>query len=235
MLWPTADLNWSETVLTPQARVTKGAPDAAPDGPLETRILLGGPVCRPLNDRAVADTDVAATLIAEQDVNEYTLIDLGATFNPAAGEVVQRAWVGMELSTPGGGDTNGDANSNPPIAWSMTPQRRSTPVSSSAQIEIKADLKVVSVGATSTHGGTREEISLLALNLLRSDPMWEFTRTRNTEIAGSERLVMMVRSPAGHPVHGRLNVIALIGRRRLKAIPYNVLLSDGEAPTFTVR
>jgi hypothetical protein len=48
-------------------------------------------------------------------------------------------------------------------------------------------------------------------------------------------MTLMVRSAIGSRVQGSLNMVALIGRKRLRAIPYEIPAGDGAAVTFAVR
>ncbi|GIG88088.1 hypothetical protein [Plantactinospora endophytica] len=219
MLLPEAGLDWTETVLAPESRATKGVPEATPDEPLATRILLGGPVCRPLHADAVDDPGVAATLTTERDASDYTMVDLGVTFNPADGERIQNAWVQVMLSVPAGIE--------PAIAWSMTPERLASPDLLTTEIEVRTDLKILSLGAKTSRAVTRQDTFLQALNPLRADPTWEFSRTSSAEIVGALRMALMVRSAVGSPVRGALRMVAVIRRKRFKAIPYTVLAADG--------
>jgi hypothetical protein len=208
-------MEWASTVLVPQERVTKGVPAGPPSEELGTRILLGGPVSRP---QVLPD--------GPPDAADYTMVDLGVTFNPAKGEQIQGAWVQVLLSV--------DDGTAPAIAWSMAPERLTAPGTATTEVEVKADFKIVSVGAKTSLSG-RQHTYLQALNPLRADPTWEFARTASIEITGAQRMTLIVRSAIGSRVQGSLNMVALIGRKRLRAIPYEILAGDGAAVTFAVR
>src|SRR5215470_5949038 len=184
-------------MLVAQERATKGMPDIPPEGDLGTRILLGGPVCRPMESAAASDPAMAATIKPERHTHAYTIIDLAVTFNPSNDEVIDRAWVQILL-----GPSHGPPGTA--VAWSMIPEKIASPLSLAAGFEVKADLKLVTVGASTSRNITRENVFLEALNLLRSDPTWQFARSESTEIRGSQHLVLVVRSPARSSVSGSL-------------------------------
>jgi hypothetical protein len=140
-------MEWASTVLVPQERVTKGVPAGPPSEELGTRILLGGPVSRP---QVLPD--------GPPDAADYTMVDLGVTFNPAKGEQIQGAWVQVLLSV--------DDGTAPAIAWSMAPERLTAPGTATTEVEVKADFKIVSVGAKTSLSG-RQHTYLQALNPLR--------------------------------------------------------------------
>ena len=214
---PATALEWRETDLILDERTVKGVPDAIPAGNLGTRILLGDPVCRSM-------VDVARELAEQDPGHTYTLVELGATFSPSEGEQVQQAWLMANLSAV---ETSTANHSNiQPIAWSMTPDRLSTPLSQSLGVEVQADFQIFSVGMNRSRSADGQEIWLEALNIRRSDPVWEFTRTSTTRVYGSHTLNLMVRSAMGQKVQGQLSLLAKIRRKHLNVLPYRVLLGD---------
>lgn len=221
MLIPPVDLEWRDTELVLDERVVKGAPDVPPDGGLGTRIRLGIPVCRSM-------LDVATDLAAADPGFTYTLVELGATFSPAHGERILQAWLMATLSVPGAEGGPAAQVSSPAIAWSMTPDRLSTPLSQSLGVEVSADFQIFSVGLNRNRSTEGSEIWLEALNIRCHDPVWEFTQTSTTRVYGGHTLNLMVRSPAGTPVQGRLSLLATVQRRRLKVLPYRILLGDSD-------
>lgn len=222
------DLRWSETSLVPEERVTKGVPNRAPDGDLESRILLGGPICRPLEKALAADDPALVALTAEQENAAYTMTDLAVTFDGSEDERIEKVWVQIKLTAT--------QSPQPPIVWSMTPEKVSSPVEMFGSVEIKANLKVFTTGATASRKTTGEATFLEALNLLRPDPVWEFSRSPAHAIKGAHRLVLVVRSPARTAVEGRLSITASIRRKYWNIIPYRVLLAGGvDTLTFPIR
>jgi len=220
MLVPTVPLEYREAELVLDSRAVKGIPDAVPAGDLGTRIGLGIPVSRSL-------LEAAAELAASDPGHAYTQVSLGVTFSPAEGESIREAWVMVRLATDPGAE--GGA-----IAWSMTPNQLATPLNRSGGIELSADLKFVSVGINRERSTEGQEVWLQALNIRRSDPAWEFRHTTTTRVAGQQTMELMVRSPVGVPVRGRLEAMAKVRRRHLKVFPYRVLLADSDNGEFEI-
>lgn len=222
------DLEWSETSLVPEERITKGVPNRALDGDLESRILLGGPICRPLEQILPAGDPALVAATAEQDSVAYTMTDLAVTFEGAEEERIEKVWVQIKLTAT--------QASQPPIVWSMTPDKVSSPVEMFGSADIKADLKVFTAGVSTSRKTIGEATFLEALNLLRPDPVWEFSRSAAHEIKGAHRLVLVVRSPARIAVEGRLSITASIRRKHWNIIPYRVLLAGGvDTSMFPIR
>lgn len=227
MLLPSLDLPDVAGTLVPEDRTTRGVPGTLGTEPLGSRVMVGGPVALTLDPATVEDPAVAAALEAAA-VHHYTAVRLAATFEPAPGETFVQAWVQVILK--------GQAGAEPPLAWSMTPDRVSTPRSVTTGVKVTADLKLVSIGASRESEVAGELVSVAAINLLRADPAWEFSRTETSEIRWCHDLALLVRSPAGAQVVADLAVVVSVRRRHLKVFPYRVLL-DGRSVSsqFVVR
>lgn len=227
MLLPSPDLPDVAGTLVPLDRTTRGVPGTLGSEPLGSRVLVGGPVALTLDPATVEDPAVAAALEGAA-LHHYTTVRLTATFEPAPGETFVQAWVQVKLK--------GQTGAEPPLAWSMTPDKVSTPRTATAGLQVTANLQLVSIGASRESEVAGERVSVAAINLLRADPAWEFSRTETSEIRWCHDLALMVRSPADTRVVGDLAVVVSVRRRHLKVFPYRVQL-DGrsEADEFVVR
>jgi hypothetical protein len=220
------ELTWIDGNLIPETRVMKGVPTQAIEEELGSRIRLGGPVSRPMERSGLEDERILSALQNESATAAYTLTDLAVSFDAAEGEVIEQVWVLLNLA---GTDQPG------PIAWSMLPERLSSPSETVGTVEVKADLKVFSVGTSASKQISGETVFLEAQNILRSDPTWEFYRSSQHEIRGSHRLLLVSRSAVGSEVTGTLSIIATVRRRVWGVFPYQVRLGDKTSTTFVVR
>jgi len=227
------DVPWRDTVLEFEPRVTRGnhIGQPPPGERLAGRMRIGGPVCIPITLEWVGDDqELRRMLMAEAHDYNYSLVHLASTFQPQEDETFDKAWVQIQLECVDGGDIP------MPIAWSMTPAKISQPVTFSTGVSVGASLKFVHIDGSFERNLERDAIFLEALNELRYDPVWEFSRTAKSDLRGSQRLVMVVRAPKAATVRGHLHLKATIIKHRfLKAFSYRVLFPDDtENPTFNL-
>ena len=81
----------------------------------------------------------------------------------------------------------------------MTPLRVTDAVQVERHFRLGPQLQFENIGVSAgefeqTTSRQRTEIFLQAQRQLRSDPAWEFRRTRTSGLAGSHRLVMVIRA-----------------------------------------
>lgn len=223
---------WHELALEPETVTTKGAP-SAPAERLEGWISLGQPVSVPVTLESVADdAELRQFLTAHRAEFKFYLVHLACTFRPAAGEKFANAWLEVKLARE-------DSTPEPlPIAWSMEPHRLEKAVEFSRTVKLGASLKLAGL-VTGPEASVEEqkkwtdaEIFLEALNELQSDPVWEFTMTKSTEIRGLHRLAMVVRVPREAPAQGHVSLSASVQRKRLGLIPYRGTFPDAPYLTF---
>lgn len=167
----------------------------APVGYLADRIRLGGPICVPITPRYV-EQDAELRAFVEQEAGRfaYHLVHLAVTcVNRPDDPPIDEATVALMLSSSRGAA---------PTAWSMAPQRVTGPseVSDSWRLEPTLKLGEVegslgSIGRSVTRAG--QDNHVLALNELRSDPLWQLRRTDAIALDGQLRLILVVRSPWG--------------------------------------
>jgi hypothetical protein len=196
-------------------RVERGRSDDV--GPAVGPVSVGGPISIPLTkESAPDDPDLAAFVDADSD-HRYDLVHLAGTFAPVD-EPLQRVWFIVQLARP-------DKGPSPlPIAWSMKPERLSDDVTNSSKATIGADAKLLSAGLELGSSRVSKDVSLQALYTMQSNPTWILERTKSAEISGTQRFVLVVRSPRDAPAHGRLEVGALIRKKRLGLLSYKVPL-----------
>jgi hypothetical protein len=156
---------------------------------------FGGPVAVPLSLGDVHDDpDLATFLAKEAGAARYALVHSGVSLQPGdAAAGLTSAAVQMTLGSDGGAAT----------AWSLAPMSAATPNETTSSFSLGpdakilgADVRIATIGRTQTRRG--EDVFLQAKGLLTSEPGWEFTRTPTRSLAGSYRLVLVVRAPAHH-------------------------------------
>jgi hypothetical protein len=189
-----SDLTLPELALHPLTldpdRHVRGTPPAS-SGPLEDRVLLGGPFVIPMT--AERHPEYRAFIEAEAPHSVYHELHMALSFENQRGESrLDTATVGLTMTAP--------APAVAPVAWSMLPSRLDGPASSDVKVELKPQLKLAGaeLSALSMSGtiGPAATPFLLARRELRSDPSWELRRTRTQSLDGSQvRLVMVVRAP----------------------------------------
>jgi hypothetical protein len=96
----------------------------------------------------------------------------------------------------------------------MTPLRLTDRAHIERRLRLGPQLKLMDVEFEQTTAREREETFLQAQRELRSDPAWEFRRTKTSPLYGSHRLVMVVRAGRGQPT-GIAAVVQATVRRNL--------------------
>jgi hypothetical protein len=172
---------------------TRGAHGTGGVPPLAGRVAVGGPYAVPVTPEFVAgDPGLRAFVEREMAQNVYHLVHLSLSFaaEPAAPALDQAA-IELRLSAA--------TAVCPPVAWSMTPLQITDSVNVERTFRLGPELKLEEAGLSlgsveRTVSGPRTEIFLQAQRELRSDPAWEFQRTRTMRLYGSHRLVMVIRA-----------------------------------------
>lgn len=185
-----------DIVLQPIGPVRDSTP--GPDGiageALEGRIALGGPVARRLTAKYLADDPVLREFVERPAGYDYYLVHLSVSFNAGVRNPrLASASVELMLSAKGQPD---------PIALSMYPSQLADTVHIESGIKIGPQLSLLGVeGHLGEVGKTvardQREVFLQGLRVLRSNPGWEFRRTKAVELAGMFVLALVVRAEAG--------------------------------------
>jgi hypothetical protein len=217
-----------DAVLEPQLQTLRShdETDETLRMPLSRRLSIGGPLFRPIEPED-ADDDEELRRFIEEELGRfrYHLGHLTCTFRPANDETFTECWVGLDLVRADGVDEPA------PIAWSMQPQRLDEPVEISTTIGLGASLKLppVDIGPTLERTSTRthREVYLQAYDEQESTPCWELYRTQSVPLRGMQRLLVVVRSPAGAEIDGTARVQAKVRGRRGVLLPYEATI-DGE-------
>jgi hypothetical protein len=160
--------------------------------PLAGRITLGGPFAVPVTPDYVADDpDLRAFVEREAASRVYHVVHMSVSFeSEPARPRLDRTVIELSLSC---------ATTPAPVAWSMTPLRVTDSIQVERSFRLGPELKLqdveLSVGeAEQKQTWQRTEVFLQAQRILRSDPGWEFTRTKTMSLSGSYRLIMVVRA-----------------------------------------
>ncbi|MEO3855573.1 hypothetical protein [Acrocarpospora sp. B8E8] len=199
----------------PEAAEEEEPEDEAPE--LAGRVVLGGPVAFPMT--AERYPDVAAYIEQEAAHHRYHEVHLSVTFvEKQDGPPLHSVTLRVNLAAK--------APADQPIAWSMAPARIDDPSQRDVQFEIKPQLKVAGIEASigmlgGNLPGSRTPF-LRATRELRSDPRWELKRTKNLPLAGTQRVVLVVRADAGAVATMAVEVTAATRSsilRRYRALP----------------
>ena len=220
-------LAWQELTLDPEGAVTRG--QERDDRSLSELIALGGPMSIPVTAEHLADDEHASAFVRVREGSfSFHLVHLACAFRPLEDEPLLTVTVRMDLA-------RGDGASSPrPIALSMKPLRLCEPVEVSRTLRLGASLKILESGVEQSERRTFGDPFVEGLNELRSDPLWEFRRTRHTDIRGSQRLVLVVQSPIGSDARGSVSLSATVARKRLGILSYAASLSGGDRLDFVL-
>ncbi|MCX4590462.1 hypothetical protein OG819_12035 [Streptomyces sp. NBC_01549] len=189
----------------------------APQQRIEGRVSLSTAVVHPLTaeEAAAGDAEWLGFLTAEAAHSDYLLLSLTCAFRPPAnGDPFADAAVGVLLKSP---DEPADLQ---PIAWSISPKRRSHPVERATTIALSAKLAIVESTLEVTPGQGREELFVIGMGERDSDPEWRVQATNRHPLIGDETFTLIVKATAGAPVQAHVTVAATIKHRRFGLVPY---------------
>jgi len=212
-------------VLESDGRVVRGK--RRPD-PVLGAVSLGVPVVQAINaELAGGDAALRAFLADEAAAWRFHLIYLGATFNPGDSSHFRKAWLTVRMTRDDGAD------SPPPIAWSLTPQRAERSVERPRSVKISANL-VFDASVEVTGVGKHNEIFIDTYGLQEPACTWEFTRTSLDEVRGTQRLAMVARVPKDTTITTVVDLRATLVRQRLGVISYRVPLDNASPLSFNL-
>ncbi|WP_370413557.1 hypothetical protein [Streptomyces fradiae] len=189
----------------------------APQPRIEGRVSLSAAVVHPLTaeEAAGSEAEWLGFLTAEAPHSAYFLLSLTCAFRPPGnGDPFADAAVGVLLESPY------EPADRQPIAWSISPKKRSHPVERSGSIALSASLAIVETTLELTPGQGREDISVIGMGERDSDPEWRLQATGRRPLIGDETFTMIVKAAAGAPVQAHVTVAATIRHRRFGLIPY---------------
>ncbi|MET7637430.1 hypothetical protein [Streptomyces sp. NPDC005438] len=184
---------------------------------IEGRVSLSTAVVHPLTaeEAAAGEAEWLGFLTEEAPHSDYLLLSLTCAFRPPAnGAPFADAAVGVLLESPG------EPAERQPIAWSISPRKRSHPVERPATIGLSAKLAIVESTLELTPGQGREELFVIGMGERDSDPEWRIQATSRQPLIGDETFTLIVKATAGAPVHAQVTVAATLRHRRLGLIPY---------------
>ncbi|MEU8999281.1 hypothetical protein AB0C95_31405 [Streptomyces caniferus] len=189
----------------------------APQHRIEGRVSLSTAVVHPLTaeEAAAGEADWLGFLTAEASYSDYLLLSLTCAFRPSAnGDPFADAAVGVRLESP---DEPADRQ---PIAWSISPKKRSHPVERATTVGLSAKLAIVESTLEITPGQGREDLLVIGMGERDSDPEWRVQATSRHPLIGDETFTLIVKATAGAPVQAHVTVAATIKHRRFGLIPY---------------
>ncbi len=176
------------------------------------RVCLGGPFWTLLPDD-YPDEDAQTKAFREDPNWRWVLGVLALSLNIEEGipERYDRAWLTVKLVRPDGAEPAA-------IAWSIKPDRLSSPVTRSTKVSLGPKLTIADAGIdASVERGTEriiQDVSLDALNEKTPEPEWRLRRTDSAELEGCARFALIVRAPVIADVEARLDIGYVTARRR---------------------
>lgn len=200
---------------------------------IDSWIELASPAVTCLTDQLIGkDHELSAFWAAEKGRYVYHYVSLACSFGPAEGKAFTKAWVECELA--------GADGSEPPIAWSMAPFEVIDASEVSQTDKLGGDFKLLqgnlnlSVSDEVVVKHPAKEWFLRTNRLRSSRPYWEFRSTVQTPIAGSWKLAMVTRSPAGSVASGRISVRAVVEKRTFLMFRTDEPFSEPSSLTFAL-
>jgi hypothetical protein len=189
----------------------------APQHRIEGRISLSTAVVHPLTaeEAAAGEAEWLGFLTAEASRSDYLLLSLTCAFRPPAnGDPFADAAVGVLLESV---DEPADRQ---PIAWSVSPKKRSHPVERATTISLSAKLAIIESSLELAPGQGREDVFVMGMGERDSDPEWRIRPTSRHPLIGDETFTMIVKATTGAAVQAHVTVAATIKHRRFGLIPY---------------
>jgi hypothetical protein len=201
-------------VLEPDIRATRGDRELA--DPIAGACSVGEPIVHAVTtELAGADTALTAFIQQTSSTWQFHVVFLGCSFNAPDGMHFDKAWLTVHLE-------RADGAVPAPIAWSIDPLRLARAVERTRSISLGASLGIGKASVDVSSTGQADELFVEAFGLQESACTWEFSRTTAEIISGTQRLVLVTRSPVDAPSAGRVEIRATLSRRRFSVIPYRV-------------
>lgn len=195
---------------------------------LEGWISLGEPISIPITPSFVKEDKELQAYINSGEARDFkfNIIYLDCTFRPRDDEPFVNAFLEIQLLR------TDDVQKPKPIAWSMHPRIMAEYIEVSRTIKLGGSLGFVE-GVIGIDGEiVRQEkykykmLFLKSLNERQWNPIWEFNRTKTSEIIGAQRLALIARIPKGAAIRGTVVLTASIKRRILGIVPYRGVFPD---------
>ncbi len=220
-----------DLVLVPKEEHFRGsAAESQAREPLRHRISIGGPVHRRIGAESTDDAELRRFLAEEAAGSDFYLLHLTCTLRPSEEEPFKEVLIELDLAQK----QAQEGGTDPPIAWSMEPDRLVNPVEVSRTFSLGPTLKFSGVGVDLTAGQqskiTRQEVFLEAMYELESTPSWGLYRTSSAELRGLHRFHLVVRAPKDSIVSGTALVEAKVQRRRFGVITFTADLAETPQP-----
>jgi hypothetical protein len=206
-------LGMLDITLTPESRLH--TPKTL--SPMTGRVSLGYPVVRKLTAReAAGDVEGWLEFLTHESLtSDYYLLSLVCSFRPAQnGDKFIEATVGIELKS------TGEPADRQPIAWSISPSRRTVAGGRTSHIALNAKLAFLQTTVDLTPGPEPEQLVVVGAGERDSDPEWSFRASNGSEIVGDETLAVIVKAAKDVPVRAHVRISATLKHHRFGRSPY---------------
>jgi hypothetical protein len=139
----------------------------------------------------------------------YDMVRIVVSFSPREHEAVTRAVVDFtaEVVPPA-------TSPNPPIIWSLFPQRDTVQSSRSTTISVGAKLKILDVSRQTEVQGTQQTLRILGTGELQPRATWTITGSAREPIEGDQEFLVVVERPGQTLCSGTLRVGFELSRQR---------------------
>ncbi|HYN23071.1 MAG TPA: hypothetical protein VE078_19080 [Thermoanaerobaculia bacterium] len=195
--------------------------------PFDGWVEIARPAAIPITEALIGgDKELAAFWEAEKGGHRYDYVALGCSFGPVKGKPFAKAWFEVGLASAETGEG--------PSAWSMDPREviDAAELTQSAKLGVK--LELLSAEGQTQVKRTAKEWFLRAYRVGTAQPYWEFRSTVQSPIAGAFRHHLVVRSPVGSTVEGRITLRAIVEKRTFLIFRKEQSLDEPASVMFTL-
>jgi hypothetical protein len=177
-------------------------------------------------------TELAGTLDNESKNKSYYALNLTCSFRPSAHEIIEGDMVVVLRRAK-------RKNKPPlPVAWSLDPLMRSTPVQYTRTRSLNVDVKFIpqapSIGTTvsKSETSTQQNYYIVAVGEGESAAGWHFKKTKDVELVGIHHLSMIVQAPPRARCVGEIALRAKVKRPPIPIWYYAVIAPSVGDITF---
>jgi hypothetical protein len=175
-------------------------------GLIKNRMSLGEPLLLPFARPKAEQAILKKYLEHEGRTHNFFELHLVMTLHPDPAEPFVTAGVGVSLESD---------NFPKPIAWSLYPIQSASPVKVVTSIGLNAKLGVIGPGVNRTVEHSVEDQFILGLGERESEFEWRFTRTKQAELVGIQRMFAVIKASKDSSFAASITVSATVRRSKM--------------------
>jgi len=149
--------------------------------------------------------------------HDFSELHLVVTLYPDDDQPFLEMAVGVSLRS--------DGTAEPPIAWSLHPERQETAYKAATKLGLDAQLGFIKPGITAERERNVAESLAIGLGERESAFEWRFSRTRTAGLAGIYRMVAIIRGVKGAALEADILASATVRRPKL-GVPLRAALPE---------